>query len=63
MDSSGWRMLYQFQEKNPSNKMYIAMSTLTQAMINYYGLTLEEIGESTMFVLNLDECQELKVKY
>ena len=36
------------------------MEVLQQAMIKYYGLTLEETGGNAIFVLKLDEFQVVK---
>ena len=36
------------------------MEVLQQAMIKYYGITLEETGGNAVFVLKLNECQVVK---
>lgn len=47
-------------EYNAYNNVYIDMEELQKAMIQYYGLTLEETGGNAVFVLKLDECQVVK---
>ena len=36
------------------------MEALQRAMIQFYGLTIDECGGNAIFVLKLDECQVVK---
>ena len=47
-------------EYNAYNNVYIDMEVLQKAMIQYYGLTVEETGGNVVFVFKLDECQVVK---